>query len=66
MIVKEYLAGGISQQSLAKKHGILSPRTIGCWIKMYNNHEDLTESRPKGEYLMVKNNKERRRWRVSR
>lgn len=60
MVVKEYLAGGISQQSLAKKHGILAPSTISCWVKMYNNHEDLTESRPKGEYLMVKNNKGRK------
>lgn len=60
MVVKEYLAGGISQQSLAKKYGILAPSTIGCWVKMYNNHEDLTESRPKGEYLMVKNNKSRK------
>lgn len=48
MVVKEYLAGGISQQSLAKKHGILAPSTIGCWVKVYNNHEELTESRPKG------------------
>lgn len=60
MVVKEYLAGGISQQSLAKKYGILAPSTIGCWVKMYNSHEDLTESHPKGEYLMVKNNKSRK------
>ena len=57
MVVKEYLSGGISQRSLAKKYGIFSPGTISCWVKRYNNHEDLTESRPKGEYLMVKNNK---------
>ena len=60
MVVKEYLAGGISQQSLAKKHGILAPSTIGCWVKAYNNHEELTESRPKGEYLMIKENKSRK------
>lgn len=48
MVVKEYLDGGISQQSLAKKHGILAPSTIGCWVKAYNNHEELAESRPKG------------------
>jgi transposase-like protein len=59
MVVKEYLAGGISQQSLAKKHGILAPSTISCWLKVYNNHEELTESRPKGDYLMVKDNKTR-------
>ncbi len=60
MVVKEYLAGGKSQQSLAKKHGILSPGTICSWTKAYNNHEELTDSRPKGEYLMVKNNKGRK------
>lgn len=60
MVVKEYLAGGISRQSLAKKYEILAPSTIGSWIKVYNSHEDLTESRPKGEYLMVKNNKSRK------
>lgn len=60
MVVEEYLAGGISQQSLAKKHGILAPSTIGCWVKVYNNHEELTESRPKGDYLMVKDNKTRK------
>lgn len=60
MVVKEYLAGGISQQSLAKKHGILAPSTISCWVKVYNNHEELTESRPKGDYLMVKDNKTRK------
>lgn len=60
MVVKEYLDGGISQQSLAKKHGILAPSTIGCWVKAYNNHEELAESRPKGEYLMIKENKSRK------
>ena len=60
MVVREYLGGGISQQSLAKKYGLLSPSTISSWVKVYNNHEELTESRPKGEYLMVKNNKGRK------
>ena len=59
-VVREYLAGGISQQTLAKKHGILSPGTISQWAKAYNNYEELTESRPKGEYLMVKDNKGRK------
>lgn len=60
MVVKEYMAGGITRQSLAKKHGILAPSTIGSWVKAYNNHEELTESRPKGDYLMVKDNKGRK------
>ncbi len=59
-IVKEYLAGGISLQALAKKYGIFAPSTIRSWVKAYNNHEELTESRPKGEYLMVKDNKGRK------
>ena len=59
-VVREYLAGGISQQTLAKKYSILSPGTISHWAKAYNNHEELTESRPKGEYLMVKDNKGRK------
>lgn len=60
MVVKEYLAGGTSQQALAKKHGILAPSTISQWVKVYNNHEELKESRPKGDYLMVKENKTRK------
>ena len=59
MVVKEYLAGGISQQSLAKKYGIFAASTISRWVKAYNNHEELTESRPKGDHFMVKNNKRR-------
>ena len=59
-VVREYLAGGISQQTLAKKYSILSPGTISHWAKAYNNHEELTKSRPKGEYLMVKDNKGRK------
>ena len=59
-VVRDYLAGGISQQTLAKKYGILAPSSISCWVKAYNNHEELTESRPKGDYLMVKNNKSRK------
>jgi len=59
-VVEEYLAGGVSQQALIKKYGIFSPGSISRWVKAYNNHEELTESRPKGEYLMVKDNKGRK------
>ena len=59
-VVREYLTGGISQQTLAKKYGILAPGTISRWVKAYNNHKELTESRPKGEYLMVKDNRGRK------
>ena len=59
-VVQEYLAGGITRKSLAIKYGILAPSTINSWVKAYNNHEELTESRPKGESLMVKNIKGRK------
>ena len=59
-VVEEYLGGGISQQALAKKYGIYASSTISCWVKIYNSHKELTESRPKGEYLMVKDNKSRK------
>ena len=59
-VVEEYLSGGVSQQSLTKKYGILAPSTISCWVKAYNNHDELTESRSKGEFFMVKDNKGRK------
>ena len=59
-VVKEYLAGGISQQELIKKYGILAPSTVSHWVKVYNSHEELNDSRPKGEYLMVKEQKGRK------
>lgn len=55
-VVKEYLKGNISIQDLAYKHKILAPSTVGKWIKQYNNHEELTDSRKEGVYHMVKNN----------
>ena len=59
-VVEEYLEGGITRQALAKKYGILGPSTISRWVKVYNNHEELTDSRLKGEHLMVKQNKSRK------
>ena len=32
MVVKEYMAGGITRQSLAKKHGIWAPFTMVRWL----------------------------------
>ena len=34
---------------------IHAPNTVRTWIKQYNNHEDLTNSRKEGVYLMAKN-----------
>ena len=55
MVVNEYLEGKITIQDLALKHKVLAPSTVRSWIKQYNNHEELTDSRKEGIYLMVKN-----------
>ena len=44
-IVLEYLGGNITSQDLAAKYKIHAPSTVCTWIKQYNNHEDLTNSR---------------------
>ena len=54
-IVLEYLGGDITSQDLAAKYKIHAPSTVRTWIKQYNNHEDLTNSRKEGVYLMAKN-----------
>ena len=54
-IVLEYLGGNITSQDLAAKYKIHAPSTVRTWIKQYNNHEDLTNSRKEGVYLMAKN-----------
>ena len=66
-IVDEYLEGGISALDLANKYGILAPSTIIMWVKQYNSHKELTDSRPeRGEYLMAKENKPRKTTRDER
>lgn len=47
-IVLEYLGGNITSQDLAAKYKIHAPSTVRTWIKQYNNHEDLTNSRKEG------------------
>ncbi len=54
MVVNEYLEGKITIQDLAYKHKVLAPSTVGSWIKQYNNHKELTDSRKEGIYPMVK------------
>ena len=56
MIVAEYLKGDISIQDLTYKYKIHAPSTVRSWIKQYNNHEELADSRKEGVYHMVKNN----------
>ena len=55
-VVAEYLATPTSFKKLAYKYKILAPSSVGKWVRMYNNHEELKESRPKGDYLMIKEN----------
>lgn len=59
-VVDEYLSTGTSFKVLAYKYKILAPSTVGKWVRMYNNHEELKESRPRGDYLMVKENESRK------
>ena len=54
-IVLEYLEGNITSQDLAAKYKIHAPTTVRAWVKQYNSHIDLTDSRKEGIYLMVKN-----------
>lgn len=54
-VVKSYLSGGKTYQSVAAKFNILAPTTVRQWVMMYNNHEELKNSRPKGLVAMVKN-----------
>ena len=53
-VVAEYLEGNVSIQDLTYKHKILAPSTLRLWIKQYNDHEELTDSRKAGNYFMVK------------
>lgn len=60
MVVDEYLKENISIQDLTYKHKILAPSTVRTWIKQYNNHEEFSDSRKAGTYLMVKKIKARK------
>jgi len=59
-IVEEYLQSKSTLKTFSIKHGILAPSTLAAWIKQYNNHEELTDSRPKGRIAMVKKNSPRK------
>lgn len=53
-VVDSYLAGGKTYQSVADNYGIFAPTTVRQWVMMYNNHEELTDSRLEGLFDMVK------------
>ncbi len=54
-VVDTYLSWGKTYQSVAAEYGILAPTTVRQWVMMYNNHEELKNSRPEGLLSMVKN-----------
>ena len=58
-VVADYLSGGGSYGTIAVKYGIHAESTVLKWVKQYNSHEELTDSRKVGYYLMIKNNKAR-------
>lgn len=59
-VVKAYLHGEGSYKDIAIKYKIQAATTVLQWIKRYNNHEELKDSRPEGVYHMVKNNPARK------
>ena len=59
-VVKAYLHGEGSYKDIAIKYKIQAATTVLQWVKRYNNHEELKDSRPEGVYRMVKNNPTRK------
>ncbi len=59
-VVDDYLSGGGSFQSIAVKYGIHAESTVLQWVKQYNSHKELTDSRKIGDYLMAKELKSRK------
>ena len=59
-VVQDYLSGGGSFRSVAVKHGIHAESTVMKWVKQYNSHVELTDSRKIGGYLMTKDIKPRK------
>ncbi len=51
---------GASFYSLEKKYGIHAESTVLKWVKQYNSHVELTNSRKTGGSLMTKNIKPRK------
>ena len=59
-VVLDYLSGGGSFQSVAMKHGIHAESTVLKWVRQYNSHVELTDSRKIGDYLMAKDIRQKR------
>ena len=59
-VVQDYLSGGGSFRTVAVKYGIHAESTVMKWVKQYNSHVELTDSRKIGGYLMTKDIKPRK------
>lgn len=59
-VVSDYLSGGGSFETIAVKYGIHAESTVLKWVKLYNSHKELTDSRKIGDYLMAKDIKSRK------
>lgn len=59
-VVKACLHGEGSYKDIAIRYKIQAATTVLQWVKRYNNHEELKDSRPEGVYRMVKNNPARK------
>ena len=59
-VVLDYLSGGGSLQSVAVKHGIHAESTVLKWVRQYNSHVELTDSRKIGGHLVAKDTKPRK------
>jgi transposase-like protein len=55
-VVSEYLAGRTSYKEVALKYGIYAPTSVLKWVKQYNNHVELTDSRIEVVFHMVNGN----------
>lgn len=54
MVVKEYLAGRGSSDSLANKYGIRNGGTVRIWVSKYNSHIENQDYDPHPEAYMTK------------
>lgn len=54
-VVAAYLNGDGSYKDIAIRFKIHAACTVLQWVKQYNNHMELTDSRPEGVVDMVKN-----------
>jgi len=54
-VVAAYLNGDGSYKDIAIRFKIHAASTVLQWVKQYNNHMELTDSRPKGVVDMVNN-----------